>query len=195
MAIPNLANVTAAADPISTIFSARLGAVPTEIFLLFVIVAMFAASLMTTAAASRLLFAVSRDKKVIGHQWFSKVSGRGIPFYAAVLIAVVEIIIFVTMYGLSALYAAAVVLLFLAYLITVINFTMGSKKLPPTKNFSLGSWHWPVVILSILWLIFEIGVLTIPQEFHSAAMITGGIILAGILIYYLQPLLIREKQG
>lgn len=194
IAIPNLANVTSAADPISTIFTYHLGVLPTEIFLFCVVLAMFAASLITTTAASRILFAVSRDENFIGHQYFSRVSGRGIPFYAALLIAIVEGIIFLTMYGLSALYSAAVVLLFLAYLITVINFAVGLKKLPPTKNFSLGSWHYPVVTLSILWLIFQIGVLTIPAEFHLAAEVTGGIIVIGLVLYSLQSLFISKKQ-
>ncbi len=193
IAIPNLATVSSASDPISTIFSYHLGTIPTQIFLFLVVLAMFAASLITTTAASRLLFAVSRDKKVIGHQLFSKVSDRGIPLYAAILIATVEGVIYLTMYGLSALYSAAVVLLFLAYLITVLNFSIGAKKLPATKNFSLGNWHWPVVILSILWLVFEIGVLTVPAEFHLAAEITAGITLGGLIIYFLQPLLIGKS--
>jgi amino acid transporter len=196
MSIPDLARVTASSDPISTIFLARLGAMPTEVFLAFVIVAMFAASLMTTAAASRLLFAVSRDKRVLGHRWFATISGHGIPFYAAVLIAAVELVIFLTMYGLSALYSAAVVLLFLAYLITVVNFAIGLRKLPQgIRTFSLGRWHWPVVTLSIVWLVFEICVLTIPAEFHSAAMITVGICLFGLAFYYVQPALMKDSRN
>jgi hypothetical protein len=96
------------------------------------------------------------------------------------------------MYGLSALYAAAVVLLFLGYLITVINFAIGIKKLPSTKNFSLGKWHMPVVSLAIIWLIAEIGILTIPQEFHLAAIITGLIILLGGVLYTLQLFFIKK---
>jgi amino acid transporter len=196
MSIPDLARVTASSDPISTIFLSRLGAMPTEVFLAFVIVAMFAASLMTTAAASRLLFAVSRDKRVLGHRWFATISGRGIPLYAAVLIAAVELVIFLTMYGLAALYSAAVVLLFLAYLITVVNFAVGLRKLPQgIRTFSLGRWHWPVVTLSIVWLVFEICVLTIPAEFHSAAMITAGIGLFGLAFYYVQPALMKGSRA
>ena len=194
IAIPNLATVTSAADPISTIFIYHLGALLTQIFLFFVVLAMFAASLITTTAASRILFAVSRDKNFIGHQYFSKISGKGIPFYAALFIAVVEGIIFLTMYGLSALYSAAVVLLFLAYLITVINFAVGLKKLPPTKNFSLGKWHWPIVILSIVWLVFQICVLTIPAEFHLASEVTGVIIVSGLILYSLQRLFITKSE-
>jgi hypothetical protein len=100
------------------------------------------------------------------------------------------------MYGLAALYSAAVVLLFLAYLITVVNFSVGLRKLPQgIRTFSLGRWHWPVVTLSIVWLVFEICVLTIPAEFHSAAMITAGIGLFGLAFYYVQPALMKGSRA
>ena len=192
IAIPNLASITASADPVSAIMTHHLGGWGTEIFLLCVLLAMFATSLITSAGTFRLLFAVSRDKRFLGHQYLSRVSARGIPIYSAFLITLIEIVIFLTLYGLAALFAASIVLMFLAYLITVINFAIGLKKLPPTKSFSLGVWHWPIVILSILWLITEICILTIPAEFHLAAQITGGIILAGLVLYQIQKLLIKK---
>ena len=193
IAIPNLADITAAADPISAIVSYHFGGIITEVFLFCVLLAMFATSLISITLASRLLFAVSRDKHFIAHEKFSKVSVHGVPAYAAWLVALVEIIIFLTMYSLSALYASAIVLLFSAYLITVINFAIGLKKLPPTQNFSLGKWHWPVVILAIVWLVAQIAILTIPQEFHLAAMIGVGILIFSAIQYNLHNFFVKKS--
>lgn len=193
ISIPNLNSISGAADPISSIVLYHLGYFPTQIFLLCVILAMFATSLLAITLSSRLMFAVSRDKHFIAHEKFSNVSSHGTPFYAAALACLVEIIILFTMYGLSALYASGVVLLFLAYLITVINFAIGIKKLPPTNNFSLGKWHWPVVILAIIWLVGEIGILTLPQEFHPAAFITLGILAFSAIQYWFHNFIVKKS--
>lgn len=192
IAIPDVSTITASSDPISAIVSHYLGAAATRIFLFCVVLAMFASSLLGITTSSRLLFAVSRDKRFFAHQTFIKISKHGIPFYAVALVAVLEILIFLTMYGMSALYAAAVVLLFLAYLITVIHFAIGSRRLPPTKYFSLHKWHWPVVVIAILWLLFEIAILTIPEEFHLAALIAVGILVVGAIQYGIQHFLIKK---
>ena len=76
------------------------------------------------------------------------------------------------------------VLLTLAYLITVISFIVGVEKLPPTSSFSLGRWHRPVVVCAVVWLFALIGILTIPEEFHTVAMIAGGVIAAGISCFF-----------
>lgn len=193
VSIPNLGIITSAADPISAIVSYHLGYISTQIFLLCVLLAMYATSLLAITLASRLLFAVARDKHFIAHKKFGKISAHGTPFYAASLAMLVEVFIFLTMYGLSALYASGVVLLFLAYLITVVNFGFGMKNLPPTNNFSLGKWHWPVVTLAALWLIGQICILTIPEEFHLTAMLAIAIVIFSGIQYSLNNFLTNKK--
>jgi amino acid transporter len=128
IAIPNLATVTASADPISTIFASHLGQGLTNVMLLMVLIAMFATALLNLTVATRVLFAISRDEKFVGHSLLKKVSSHGIPVYSVIAIIAVEVITFLTMYGLSAFYASAIVLLGLAYLITVVNFVLNIKK-------------------------------------------------------------------
>lgn len=186
IAIPDLQTVTGSSDPISTIFVSHLGQSLTNIFLAMVLVAMFATALLNLIVATRVLFAISRDEKFVGYSFLKKVSPNGIPYYSVMAIIAVEIITFLTMYGLPAIYASAIVLLGLAYLITVINFLMSVKKLPPTTSFSLGRWHWPVVICSVLWLVLLLVILTVPQEFHLAAKIGAGVVILGFLQHFLQ---------
>lgn len=186
IAIPDLTTISAATDPVSSIVSYHLGTVADKIFLVLVVVAMFASSLLCITLGGRLLFAVSRDKHFIAHKKFSTVSLRGIPFYACFLVAIIEAIIFLTMFNLAAIYAAAVVVLFLSYLITVLNFAFSAHKLPTTENFALKKWHWPIVIVATLWLVGEILILTIPKDFHLAALVAGIIFVFAIVQYPLQ---------
>jgi hypothetical protein len=65
----------------------------------------------------------------------------------------------------------------------VLSFAFGSKKLSSTSTFSLGKWHWPAVILAAAWLAVEIGILTIPAEFLSGTIATGGVLVVGLLLY------------
>ncbi|MBI3419979.1 MAG: amino acid permease [Proteobacteria bacterium] len=185
LAIPDLPAVTAASDPISTIMAHHLGDGITRIFLVFVLTAIFATSLVGITAGSRVLFAVARDKRVVGAELLTRVSAHGVPTLAILVVSAIEIITFLFCQNLASLYAAPVVLLALVYLITMISFLRGIKKLPAATPFSLGPWRWPVVTLAILWLISEIGILTIPDEFHDAALIASGILAVGLVFCFL----------
>jgi len=185
LAIPDLATIAASADPVSSIFLYYLGTIPTKLFLLFVLVAMFACALLMITNASRLTFAVARDKRVLGSSTLAKVSSYGVPANAAVFVALIEIVMFFFVYGQVAIYATSVVLLELVYLFTVCNFALGLKNLPPPQTFSLGKWRWPIIVLSVVWIFAEIAVLTIPSEFHLTAYISFGIIIAGLISQFL----------
>ncbi|NDA63659.1 MAG: amino acid permease [Chitinophagia bacterium] len=183
MAIPDLAAVTAASDPVSTIMSYHLGEMPTKLFLVVVLIAMFAVSLITMTMASRLIFAVARDKRLVAASVLSRISSHRVPHISIMVIAAIEIGIFFVAKSRTDFYATPVILLFLAYLVTVVSFLVGSKKLPSTDNFSLGRWHWPVAILAVFWLVAEIAILTIPDEFHSATEITATVLAVGVILY------------
>ena len=173
--------------------SYHLGAVLTKIFLVCVLVAMFAVSLLNMMLSSRILFAMARDNNFIGASFFKKISKRQVPANAIIVIALIEILTFFFFSGLVALYAAPVILLFTAYLVTVVNFARKSGGFAPTTTFSLGTWRWPVTILATLWLVTAIAILTIPEEFHLSAMIAGGVITVGILQYALVKYFMTAK--
>ncbi len=194
LAIPDLATVTTASDPVSAIVLFHLGPVMTKAFLLLVVIAMFAASLLGITTASRLLFAVARDGRMIGAKYLSKISSHAIPATAVWLVAAIEIVTFLLAKDLTDLYAAPVVLLGLGYLITVLSFIFGRHKLPAINGFSLGRWHWPIVMLSIISLISLIGILTIPAEFHNVAKIAAIVLVLGTAIFAITRLLPAHRQ-
>jgi amino acid transporter len=112
-----------------------------------------------------------------------KVSHHKVPWIAIWMVAFVASFFLWFADNAVALYGAGAVLFVLFYLITIIGFTIGFKRLPTTDGFSLGRWHRPVVVLAATWLIIEAGILTIPEEFHSVAVATGGILAVGLAIY------------
>lgn len=183
LAIPNLADITNSSAPIASILTYHLGTVPTQLFLVCAIVAMFATSLLAIAFASRLMFAAARDEHFIAARFFRKISSRKVPANASIAVVIIEILAFGFASGLAALFAATVVLLYVAYLITVVNFARSSQLLPPTKNFSLGKWARPVAIVAALWLSAAIAILTVPKDFNLAGLTAGGVIIFGLLQY------------
>jgi len=195
LSISNLGAISSATDPISTIMSSQLGVIATEIFLICVVIAMFAVSLLNMMLSSRIIFAMARDTNFIAPTFFKKISSRQVPANAIAIIALIELITFYFFSGLIALYAAPVILLFTAYLITVINFARKSKTISSAPTFSLGAWHWPAVILATLWLIAAIAILTIPEEFHLSAQIAGGVTIFGLLLYGVVKKFVSSTSG
>ena len=183
--IPNVATVSAAADPVSTIVAFYFGTLATKIFLACVVVAIFSVLLLDITYVSRLTFAIARDNRIVGSKFLSKVSSHGVPVNATIFVTLIQIVGFLLFYGQVAIYATTVVLTCLVYLVTLINYARAGHTLPETGTFSLGKWRNPIIAIAILWLLFEIGVLTIPSPFHLAAYISIGILALGFVLQLL----------
>ena len=192
LAIPDLASIGKAAYPLAAISSYYLGDVATKIFLLFSLVAIFSCSLVCITSGSRVMFAMARDGRFIAPGLFGKVSSHHVPRNALLLITAFCILFVFLSDSITALSGSATVCASTYYLITVAGFALKGKGLPKTDTFSLGRWHWPVAILAIGWLIVEIGILTIPEEFHSVAAATVGVLIVGAVLYALVG---RKKVG
>ncbi|MDR3425718.1 MAG: amino acid permease [Alphaproteobacteria bacterium] len=191
LAIPDLSEISKASYPLAAIADYYLGHDFTNVFLIFALVAMFACSLVCMMAGSRIMFAVARDKRFIASSFFSKVSAHHVPKGPLFLMSAVAVVFTFMADSATSLYGAGTVCYVIYSLITVISFALKAQKMPKTDTFSLERWHWPVVILAALWLIVEIGVLTIPQEFHPVAIATGGVLAVGGAVY----LIVMRKTG
>lgn len=175
--IPNLADVTASADPVSMIVGHYFGIVAVKALLTCVVIAIFAVTLLIITYVSRLAFAVARDGRVFGWKFLSNVSNRGIPVGACILVAVLEIGLWLFAYGQTAIFATNAILTALVYLITIFNFMRAQR--------SFGSWKPALVWAAILWLVFQVGVLTLPAEFHTAAYISIAIVVIGFVLQFI----------
>ncbi|MDH5602643.1 MAG: amino acid permease [Cyclobacteriaceae bacterium] len=188
LAIPDLASVLASENPLPYIINHSLGSFFGKLFLILVCISIFACGLVITTSASRLVYAMSRDNVFFFGKTFSKVSAqKRSPVRATILIWILCSISILFADSLKTLVAATAVLPALIYLITIVGYLLVRKKVTLLRenSFSLGKFALPVFILSILWLITEIAILTIPEGFHNATLISVGLITAGAGFYFI----------
>jgi amino acid transporter len=183
LAIPDLGEISKASYPLAAITSYYLGDGVTDLFMAFALVAIFSCSLVCMTAGSRLIFAMSRDGRFIAAPFFSRVSVHHVPKAALIMIAAMGIVFTFMTDSATSLYGACTVLASIYYLITVVAFAIRGRKMSETDTFSLGRWHWPVTVLAAAWMIVEICILTIPEEFHPVAEATAGILAVGLVVY------------
>ena len=191
-AIPDLHAVTRAENPLAAIMTHYLGTSATKVFLAFVLLAVFSCSLITMAAASRLVFAMARDGRLPAASMLSAISRHHVPTNAILLVTVVAVLLTFNADSVTSLYGAVSVLSAGVYLFTVLSFAAGGKNIPPSETFSLGRLRPVVTGLAAVWLLAEIAILTVPRQFHSVAVASAEVFAAGLVLY---PVIGRGRVG
>ena len=186
-AIPNLNDVLNSDNPLPYIIVTNLGGVFGKLFLVIVSVSIFACGLVITTSAGRLIYAMSRDNAFIFSQSFKKVSSKTkVPTAALFLILILCLISTYFAESLIDLVAATAVLPALIYLATIIAYGLTRKNVKfRSGSFTLGKFSKPVFTFAILWLILEIGILTIPKDFHTETIISSFMLIIGVIFYFL----------
>ncbi|GAC1631646.1 MAG: amino acid permease [Ktedonobacteraceae bacterium] len=188
--------LTASSTPVADIITQMLGSIVGDIFLVFVVFSIFACGLVIFITATRIVWAMSRDQRFPGYQLFRQVNAStGTPVIATILCGVVtEVVlaIFATQTNtLTNLFSAATLLPAIIYLATVILYISTRHKLSRTQGFSLGAFEWPVVLLALIWLLFELSI------FRDASFVTPWTyiaIMVGIgLLYFIYMLVARPN--
>jgi amino acid transporter len=204
LASQNIAALTSSATPVADIVTQMLSTVVGDIFLVFVTFSIFACGLVIFITVSRLTWAMSRDERFPGYQLFRQVNKQtGTPVASTlacgILIEVVlacfallGILVPGQSSTLSYLFSAATLLPAIIYLATVVLYIYARPKLPETHGFSLGVFEWPIIILSIIWLLFELAIFRDATLF--AAPWIYSLVMFGIgLIYFVWLLVMRPK--
>jgi amino acid transporter len=203
LASQDIAKLTSSATPVADIVTEMLGTVVGDIFLVFVTFSIFACGLVIFITVSRLTWAMSRDERFPGHQLFRQVNRQtGTPVAATLLCGIlIEVVLAAfALLGilvpsqsttLGNLFSAATLLPAIIYLATVILYIYARRKLPEARGFSLGAWEWPIIVLSVIWLLFE---LSIFRDSSFAAPWVYSLVMFGIgLIYFIWMLVTRPK--
>jgi amino acid transporter len=203
LASQDIAALTASATPVADIVTQMLGTVVGDIFLVFVTFSIFACGLVIFITVTRLTWAMSRDERFPGHSLFKQVGEQTGTPVAATLFCGILIVVVLAVFALlgilvpsqsntlTNLFSAATLLPAIIYLATVVLYIYARRKLPETHGFSLGVWEWPIIILSLVWLLFE---LSIFRDKQFAAPWVYSLIMFGIgLIYFVWMLITRPK--
>jgi amino acid transporter len=142
----------------------------------------------------RLTWAMSRDHRFPGWQLLEPISPRtGTPRNATfffLIVAEVILAVFAERTGvLFKLFSAATLLPAILYLATVILFAVKRRSLPASQGFDLKRWETPVVVLALVWLLFEMSVFR-DSSFKDPWIYIG--VMAAIGLVYLAYLLVRQ---
>lgn len=185
-AIKDIPEIAQVASPISYIIEGSLGIVVGKVFLMIVSISIFACGTVAMTSGSRLVYVMARDNAIFFSDSLKKVSAKtSSPVYATILMVTFGILGAIGSGSLTTLVGVTSIFPALIYLITIICYGMNRKKIKIDKeNFSLGKAAKPVFVAAVIWLIFELGILTIPQDFHGAAIAGLVLIGIGVILYY-----------
>jgi len=205
LASGDLKALAASSTPVADIVTQTLGTIVGDVFLIFVTFSIFACGLVIFITVSRLVWAMSRDERFPGHQIFKAVNkNTGTPLAATLLSGIlIEVVLAVFAgYGiisnptnatatLFSLFSAATLLPAIIYLATVILYIYARRKLPQTQGLRLGAWEWPVIVLAVIWLLFELSIFR--DASFAAPWLYSLVMFALGLIYFAWMLIARPK--
>src|SRR6202167_3129712 len=190
-------------NPLIYIFQSHFGAIAAGILQVIVFLAIFSCVLANMVVATRLTFALSRDKMLPGSGVLGRVNTTTrTPIGSIVLVAVVGIGINLLSAGIAAnVVSICSVAYYCIYVLTVGGaiYAFAKKKLPPHRagDFSLGRWFVPVAVAALVYAGAVIVIALAPQEGHTAAIYLGGAEVVGVGWYllYLRPRIANQSAG
>jgi amino acid transporter len=153
--------------------------------------------------ATRLAFALSRDKMLPASSLLGQVSARTrTPIASIVLVAAIGIGINLLSAGIAAnVVSICSVAYYFVYALTVGGalYAHLKRKIPGHRDgdFSLGRWFPAVAIAALVYGLGVIVIALAPQEGHTAAAYLAGAEVVGLLWYllYLRPRIVRGSAG
>ena len=201
LASGDLRSLSASGTPVADIISATLGGVISKILLVFVTFSIFACGLVIFITGTRLVFAMARDGRFPAHGILRQVHpSTRMPAYAATLLfVVVEMVLALFASQSDALinlFTAASLLPVIVYLSTVMLYIATRHKLARMEGFSLGIFEWPVVLLALVWLLWELSIFR-NQQFsepwkYAIAMFAIGLVYFAYMLVA-DPAALRAK--
>jgi amino acid transporter len=170
LASQNVPALAASATPVADIVNGVLGHVIGAILLVIVTFSIFACGLVIFMTNTRLVWAMARDGRFPGHTLFRRVNtNTRTPVPSTVLVGVLCQLILGVFAGigifanqtntLANLFGASTLLPAIIYFVTVIFYIVLRRRLPHVENaFSLGIFEWPVIVLALAWLLWELAI-------------------------------------
>ncbi len=190
-------------NPLIYIFQSHFGAILAGILQVVVFLAIFSCVLANMVVATRLTFALSRDKMLPGSAVLGRVSTTTrTPIASILLVAAAGIGINLLSAGVAAnVVSICSVAYYFIYVLTVGGaiYAYLKRKIPGHRagDFSLGRWFVPVAVVAFIYSAGVIVIALAPHEGHTAAIYLLGAEVAGVLWYllYLRPRIASQSAG
>jgi amino acid transporter len=172
--------------PVAYIVGSVLGSVVQKIFLVFVVVSIFACGLVIMVTNGRLIFSMARDRRLPGHTFLSRVPrSTGGPSWATVLAAtlggIIVLVLLADTNALFTLFTASTIMPALLYAGTVLLYIATRRG-----HGRYGKWEWPIITGAVIWLAYELIVLIGPGVFRDAQYYVLGALGLGLVFYVIQ---------
>jgi amino acid transporter len=152
-------------------------------FLLVIAIAFFGAAVVSMAATSRMIFAMSRDDRFPGHRLFKRVNPRThtpIPATLLQLVLGIALIVGITGNAMIQLILAGAILVTIPYAMTVVLYLAVRGKLERQAGaFSLGRFEVPVAVTALVWLLAAAFVSIASAPTIVPILIVVGMLLSG----------------
>jgi amino acid transporter len=180
--ISDLDATLAAPVPIIHLLDDALGSGGALVFEWVAMIALFAGGLANMAAASRLMFSLSRDRMLPGSRRLAQVSPTthtptgSLVTATAISLALVTIGTSVATEAMTLIVGMASVGYYSVYALTIAAVIWAARngRLAGTSTFDLGRPATPVRWAAMVRSILVVGVLTVPEVNHKTAMMAGG---------------------
>jgi len=200
--IPDLTATMGAPVPIVFILESALGSTGALLFVIVAMVALYAGGLANMAAASRLLFSLSRDKMLPGSRYLSSISPTThSPSGALIVITILSVTLvtvgtFIASQTMALIVGMASVGYYAVYGLTIaaVIYASLNGRLPVQTSFSLGTWAGPIRVIALVWSILVVAELVIPTANRETAMM-AGLFFIFAAVWYVTALRSRINRG
>jgi len=190
-------------NPLIYIFQSHFGAIAADVLQVVVFLAIFSCVLANMVVATRLAFAISRDKMLPGSALLGRVNTTTrTPIASIVLVAVVGIGINLLSAGIAAnVVSICSVAYYFVYALTVGGglYAYLKQRIPGHRDgdFSLGRWFPVIAVAALLYTGAVIVIALAPHEGHTAAVYLAGAEVVGAAWYllYLRRRILNRTAG
>ena len=189
--ISDLGATLAAPVPITHLLEDALGSTGALVFEWVAMIALFAGGLANMAAASRLMFSLSRDRMLPGSRQLAQVSPTthtptgSLVTVTAISVLLVTVGTYIATEAMTLIVGMASVGYYAVYALTIAAVIWAARngRLAGQTTFDLGRAAVPVRWAALVWSIFVVGVLTVPDVNHKTALMAGGFFLLAAVWY------------
>lgn len=154
LAIHNLPKIMASGSPLPDIIKGALGSGWGNLYLAVVSIAIFVCLLSIQAAAIRLVFSMSRDRRLpLSSVWSRVHPSLATPIFAALITGAIGALPLIVSQQIGVIAAGATGLIYLSYWLTNLVLFLARRRGWPERSapFGLGRWGLPINALALVW--------------------------------------------
>jgi amino acid transporter len=185
LAIPDLDAAMKSSAPITYIVTQNLGETIANVLIAVVVVSFIVNMQILELTAGRIFWAQARDGQAPAASWLRKVGSSATPTNATIVAGILAFAFTLYSSALAVLAAASALGQIGSYAVTMAAGILGKRRgTLPKRPWNYGRWTPIIDWVAVIWAFFVSGVIVWqnPSQVGPGAL---GIVVAGLLIYYL----------